>query len=658
MYSSFLICDFAKETLSNLVRVRFGDNFPDIIKKKQINYLFHYLTDLEAKSILLETEYIDKDYLEDYSRYYLKCFSRYGERCARLHFFSSDVDHSKIRNGLEENPSEFQRDLQKSYLGFVVLKPLPKTFIGKTCLKVYPSLISKPTKKVIHKKYTVNLFGISLSVDSIAFQEQDKVVSACATTAIWTLLHAQRMRHLDSVPSSSEITLSAINHIKNSTNSFPNAGLSNKQIARAFDIYKLRHHKINFEGSKIISLLKDLIKYHINSDIPLLLGAEVFAKGKGGDADAFIGSHAVTILGYEEDGTEFSLYIHDDQFGPYAKAKLSQITTCPDDKELSCAIFLQEKIDGEWLDSEQYLVPFDLFIPTHPKVRIPSTCIRNTCFLIAEEYKVNWPSEETLGSFSFDIKLNTLSEYRAEVLRNKAFINRYDIVTKNSARFLWVANFYDSSDNDLVMSIAFDATDIPHGKSILHIAYTNEPFYKSLGFAFDKYDSLNLPMEGMDNFFQSFIQFLREKKEDYRNYLDAQYGEPRAPKKIKSHEVNANNLGEIPLERFYGTRKGLRIEQYLNAENNIWAIALDGALLIGKEVNDMGHPCLTGFESARVAGEIHIIDGVVTINGKSGRFSTDYSNVNTLVENALNRFREIFPDDEVKCSLYDVSDSV
>lgn len=135
----YLVSRFDKSTLSNLVKESFGSNFPDIFQKKQIDYIYRYLKDLGAKSILLEFEYIDRDFLEDYSRYYVKRFSNNGNKCARLHFFTSEIQHTSINDALTNtSASPAIAELQNNYLGFVVVKPLPKTFIGKTCLKRYP----------------------------------------------------------------------------------------------------------------------------------------------------------------------------------------------------------------------------------------------------------------------------------------------------------------------------------------------------------------------------------------------------------------------------------------------------------------------------------------------------------------------------------------
>ncbi len=76
------------------------------------------------------------------------------------------------------------KELKESYLGFSVIKPLPVTFLGKTCLKAYSNDSNDGSERhYIHRQYIANLLGIQFSVDSVAYQEQDKVVSACATTS-------------------------------------------------------------------------------------------------------------------------------------------------------------------------------------------------------------------------------------------------------------------------------------------------------------------------------------------------------------------------------------------------------------------------------------------------------------------------------------------
>ena len=83
----YLVCRFGKDTLSNVVKECFGSEFPDVFHKQQIDYIFRYLKGLGGKTIVLEFDYVDKDYLDDFSRFYVRRFGAKGYKCARLHFF-------------------------------------------------------------------------------------------------------------------------------------------------------------------------------------------------------------------------------------------------------------------------------------------------------------------------------------------------------------------------------------------------------------------------------------------------------------------------------------------------------------------------------------------------------------------------------------------
>lgn len=63
---SFLVSKFEKQTLSNLVTECFGSDFPDILQKQQVSYIYNYLDTLDAQSVLLELNYLDKDYLKTF----------------------------------------------------------------------------------------------------------------------------------------------------------------------------------------------------------------------------------------------------------------------------------------------------------------------------------------------------------------------------------------------------------------------------------------------------------------------------------------------------------------------------------------------------------------------------------------------------------------
>lgn len=656
----YLVCEFGKGALSNLVKECFGTDFPDIIKKKQINYIFNYLKDLGAKSVLLETEYVDKDYLDDYSKYYVSCFNRYGERCARLHFFQDKIDHAQIDAILDGSDSDVDIEkLQNDYLGFIVVKPIPKTFIGKTCLKVYDAFRGDKSKNLLTKKYTANLFGIELTIKSIAFQEQDKILSACATTAIWSTLHALKNSDVRNIPSSSEITLSALNHIKNSSNSFPNDGLSNEQILRALDTEKLRHHLVNVDmfDEELKNKIFKVIKIFIDSKVPVILGVKVF-ENQGGNIKP-LDDHAVSVLGYQ-DADEKILYLHDDRLGPFARARIGRIYDFLPDVEnipegLDWCIALQEKDkDGICKDPEQIIVPNNLIIPTDKKVRIPVDEVDNTCSAIVDEYDESIEGLELdgghvnqfKGCLSYSIVLEELSEIRGRVIKNTDLKKRREILTKGTPRLLWTATFY--FDGDLAFEVLFDATDIPQGNIISNIIVYNETDYKMSIAHFDAYITGDRPQPKSDklNYLGAFISFLKGKDCGYLEYLDDVYGELRAPRSLHEEELEGEKLhNQDGVKKYYGV-SGNKLEDDFSHVNGdvyaIWAISHDGALMIGEVDGEKGHPTLTGFKPARIAGELWRDSEGWYINSKSGRYSSDYHDTNGYLENAKHKFCDVY----------------
>jgi len=660
----YLVCEFSQRTLSNLVKECFGSDFPDVFKKEQITYIFNYLTDLGAKSILLEREYQDHDYLEDYSRYYVKCFKNSGHKCARLHFFSKELKHGSFDQVLmgDCDPSI----IQSSYLGFIVIKPLPKTFIGKTCLRLYPGLTQVTSESnCLSRRYQISLFGIELTVDSIAFQEQDQVVSACATTAIWTALHGCAWKNDRQIPACSEITTNAINHIDGSSNRFPNKGLTTKQILRALDVEGLRHHLEPIETASKGEIF-DAVRTHIDSGVPVILGAEIYDR-----SGKHLGGHAVTILGYKKENERISFYVHDDRLGPFAKAvivarsvKRGRRQSSRSERGGKWQLTLQRKDSkGNWLTPHEYLSFFSLIIPTHKKVRIPYVLPLNTCHLMVREFELWLKKQETevrqLGEgLNFSLRLYQVSEINKTILDTTCNPNhndpevykrdRVDFLTKSRARFQWVASF---RLKDLpVFKVLFDATDIPQGNAVSGIFVENMQFARSVLKVYRDYKGVEIESPN-ESFILTVYKFLEDSESNYDTYLDKTYGNLRAPSYLKETEIIDGDIYKNKwLRIFYENPKDpIKIEDLFPSPPEgcglIWAIAADGSLRIGIEIQGegKGHPTLTGYSVARIAGELKRMSNSWGINSKSGRYSSDYSNSQELLENALHKFKTIFP---------------
>lgn len=676
----YLICKFEKSTLTNLIKECFGSDFPDVFNKKQTDYIYNYLKDINCTSVLLEFEYLDKDYLDDYIRYYSKSYNNRGAKSARLHFFSHEINHTKFEDILRSDGNT--SDLQENYLGFMVVKPLQKTFIGRTCLKKYPDTgISK--KVILSRPYFVDLFGIKLEIDSIAFQEQDKVLSACASTAIWSSLHAIESKSVKDIPSCSEITTNAINHIANSNNSFPKKELSNKQILRAIDFEGLKHHSESLSSINICKFI-EIVTLHINSKIPMILGGQVFSIAKNGNLEEK-GRHAVAIMGYKiKEKNTSAIYVHDDRLGPYVKATFIEFSSSNYTfKNISTpnkwGMTVQKKDDsGRWLEPHEVIIPDSLMILTNKKVRLSYSYIMATSELIVSEYKrhlttLKVENEKKFNDIRFEITLKEISDIRQKCITtdyenenldaenlNIARNDKISFLTNNYSRFQWVSQFY--LEDMEVFNFLIDATDIPQGDAVTGIFINN---YKKSEVILKKFkkisESATHPQldigDNNSHFFISFLKKLKIKEDNLFSYLDENFGKPRAPKYIKSKEINDGLLAKNNmLSIFYGPANDTLDNLYPRIIENddesflIWAISYDGAILIGEGDREtgVGHPSLTGFKPARIAGELKRVTGGWSLSSKSGRYSGDYSNAGDLVNNAITKFRMTFKDENQK----------
>ncbi|AVB21583.1 MULTISPECIES: hypothetical protein [Pseudomonas syringae group] len=684
----YLVSEFAKPTITNLVRECFGYDFPDIFSKDQVDYVFAYLTCLDAKAVLLEFDYVDRDYLEDFSRYYVKRFGNDGHKCARLHFFSSQVTHQTITSILEKDVGSAQDiiNLNRDYLGFMVIKPLPRTFIGKTCLKVMPNEFSEyKRKRRLAREYKVDLFGISLKIESIAFQEQDKVVAACATTAIWASMHALIWRDLRSIHSCSEITINAINHVEGSSNSFPSEQLSNKQILRSLDVEELRYHAKSTEKLQRAYFLQSVVA-HINSALPLILTGEVFtpasqdelSQGSAQDTSsqpAFVlrGRHAICVVGYKVNEEEDVLYVHDDRLGPYARAKLVAMEGYAlqgNRSAIKWALGLQRlKSCGGWGEPHELIVPDFSVVPCDKKARLPFPYIYETCEVIVKDLK-KMAGDVSLKNLTYEISLREIASIRQEVLTHtpdmEATIGgelhkvsaqqlaewqaeKTAFLTTSYARLQWVATF--TSLRTRLFTVLIDASEIPQGNAVSAI-YVNDILAGSRLLDLIKVSADPDEIEvNSGQFYQSFLRRLLKDKSTRAKHLDELYGAPRAPKNLRETEFAGGKIklndtlrilyepnGEGLLEMFEKFAQGA-------VKNLIWAISVEGDLLIAEEHDGRGHPSITGFKPARIAGEIRRSSaaGTLYVNAESGRYSRDHINRLDLLDNAITRFERYFP---------------
>jgi hypothetical protein len=444
-------------------------------------YFEEYFKELAPKTIVVENTYIDQHYLDDYAGYYVHCFHDYGKECVRLHFFSHQFDAAHFSAILKGDKAD--SDFGKYYLGFVVVKPLPHTVIGRTCLKTYEE---NPRHYPITRDYLANLFGISLTVKSLAFQEQDKAAAACASSALWSIF--QKTGHLfhHEIPSPFEITAAAtqvfppliefVENLEIQTRSLPSRGLSLFEMARAVRSVGLEPYVVQAQKKFILT---STAYAYLRAGIPLLLMIDVCKPGAGS-----VGKHAVALVGYRlnevlsiDAEVDFAcrsnrmeqLYVHDDQVGPFARMRWN-----------SAENILSTSYGGP---GTYVAKPETLLIPLSKNIRIPfgtiSDLVRELDGFMEQARLCGSCIEVESDRIEWDIYLSSVQDFKAEVFKSTKLDEneKLRILTKSFPLYVWRVTAYDG--DRAVLELVFDSTDLEQGKLLLATIPYDENFLET-----------------------------------------------------------------------------------------------------------------------------------------------------------------------------------
>jgi hypothetical protein len=490
---AYEICEYTFENLKRILAEKSGNPVETVENKVHSIYFRDYFTELKAKTIIVENFYVDRDFLEDYAAYYVRCFKPYERLCTRLHFFDLLITEENFDSILEGRAEEgLSEKLINAYLGFVIIKWLPETIIGRTCLKTYGNDNGRrqytPTRC-----YNANLFGLELKVKSLAFQEQDHVVAACATSALWSTFHGTGKKFQHPIMSPVDITKAACDHMPLDTRALPNRGLSSEQIAHAIRNVNLEPYPVDASDQV---LLQDNVYAYCKFGIPLLLGVYLVDISK--DKPEYLGNHAVAVTGYSlgvAEPTPLSpsgfltkssqidkIYAHDDQVGPFSRMELNQgeITFYSQNSEIEFKFnsisTSFKKADGNIGDIRA--VPTTIFIPLYHKIRIPLETVRDS--LISFDAWIEF--FKCLGLIPlakrlvWDVYLTTINQFKKSILESDWTGGSYkrDLLLEQMPRFLWRATAF--CEKNQVIDLLFDATDIEHGSFLAKII----PYYARL----------------------------------------------------------------------------------------------------------------------------------------------------------------------------------
>lgn len=464
----------------------------EIEENGRAHYLVDYLTDLQATSIVVEDPYTDRDYLEDYTAFYARCYTNLDRRCRRLHFFRGGWTAETFLSLLTRPDKLREEKLQNDYLGFLVVRPLPQAVIGRCVLKTYDN--DERRHFPPNHSYSVNLFGLTLTVEGLAYQEQDKVLAACATVALWSAFHRTGDLFGTEIPSPAKITKDATNpsHSFRFGRPIPQHSLRFEEMCAAIRHNGLEPESINLQKAEDVPLASMLYAY-LSMGLPVLMMVEIPNQG----------GHAITLTGYrlldEWDSSEecpvrgeFSpdglpiksalppmvgrridqFYGHDDQIGPN-----SRLVVRPTPVNLPQGILTTSHVvlESTWAIEKggPILYPLAVAIPVYNKVRLTFAEVLRWITPLHTVLEATVPEPEKI---EWDVKLvlsNTLKdEIRKDETLNLAI--RDSLLRVHHPRFWWRATM---RYQDLPFChLLFDATGMAKSFPLSTVIWPEESF--------------------------------------------------------------------------------------------------------------------------------------------------------------------------------------
>jgi len=498
--SSIQACNFNYDNYCRALSNRYCLN-EAVALLPQARYIYRYLDSLGAETMIIEPEYIDRDYVDDFVSYYARCFEPYDMHCIRIHFFKSLRElvsvfsiagihtPSHIRNRIKNIPLQprlvenlliggassrechsksFLSELNKAYLGFLVARPLPHAIIGRT-------IIQSPIVEENHNpheehpglvKYHPNLLGLSLEITSLPFQQQDTVIAACATVALWSSFHKAAHIFSEISPARPQQITSAATRYFLTARSIPCRGLTCEQMMLAireqglqpeiFQIDEMATYALSATKAKFRSLLYAYLRMGI---APIVVGRLTQSGGKP------IGVHAVTFTGYtmlEELANTGDVpltsdrikgfYGHDDRVGPFVLHGVES----KEDSNKGVKLTRMNEDEGQYVDLWVQAV----IVPIYEKVRITWDEIVRSIGKLQGLFVPLMRIQP--GIYEWNIHLLTVNNYKQEVRKDPRYSRylRAELLNVGYPRFLWRALLV--RDGSILFEALFDATDIPN----------------------------------------------------------------------------------------------------------------------------------------------------------------------------------------------------
>lgn len=412
----------------------------------------------QVAGVLIEFDYVDKDYRSTYYDYYAKKGRTYRRDCARLHFFDAGVrpkvnEHNDVVD-LEAPDTR----LTDHYFGYMVVRPTLHTTIGRSLLS--PQIRLGASGLAITAKHSVHLLGYRLEVHGFPWMEQHVDIAVCAHVACWAVLRHYSQRF----PTHAEFLMQDITKMAREFDPgglVPSNGLVMAEAERVFQAAGTFPLVVARDDDKWASFYTQLLAY-LESGFPLFVGMHDVG-------------HAAVVVGHAF--TNAPAPAHANEPVPQAWRLVDHFNVV-DDNELPYVSVPGPSKDKLAADTRKLQVytadSFDQFIVALPeKIYYSAAAVEELAPTAASELLGFTP-----GSHIFRYFVTTMSRLRHEV---RSFASQYSaefvqlIMELPAAQFIWVVEFATADEwaqRHVSARLIVDATAGPFDPNPIWVAHT------------------------------------------------------------------------------------------------------------------------------------------------------------------------------------------
>ncbi|MGO8906829.1 MAG: hypothetical protein ACLQMH_14600 [Solirubrobacteraceae bacterium] len=244
-----------------------------------LDWIYQHVDRQGATEALLEHEYIDGDYRDEYANFYIKVFRNLPDRGERLHFWA-----------------------RERYLGYCSIRPVYGQPVCRTMLDPGSELEDAVSCVVDARAHP---YGHELHVPAFPFISQDRQYGRCAHAVLWMISHYHHLLHDTPARTMSDIVKAAAEHELERT--VPSRGMTEEQVGatlRRIDLAAVKYRVRDENGDARLDRTEvtALVRRYLNSRLPLVLATP---------------GHLTAIIGGSLRGNALQVVRCDDERGAY-----------------------------------------------------------------------------------------------------------------------------------------------------------------------------------------------------------------------------------------------------------------------------------------------------------------------------------------------------